>query len=94
MEARSLGWGGVAAVALATGLSDRTVRNGILEISYADELGDRQRKPDAGRKRRESEQPDILKALDALVEPDICVDSHSTADFAALVPVAKQPCMR
>lgn len=70
MEARSLGWGGVAAVALATGLSDRTVRNGISEIGRADELGGRQRKPGAGRKRRESEQPDILKALDALVEPD------------------------
>jgi hypothetical protein len=70
MEARSLGWGGVAAVALATGLSDRTVRNGIQEIIRADELGGRQRRPGAGRKRREREQPDILKALDALVEPD------------------------
>ncbi|MBC7819903.1 MAG: ISAzo13 family transposase, partial [Planctomycetaceae bacterium] len=70
MEARSLGWGGVAAVALATGLSDRTVRNGIREIGRSDELGDRQRKPGAGRKRRECEQPGILKALDALVEPD------------------------
>jgi len=70
MEARSLGWGGVAAVALATGLSDRTVRNGIREISQPDELGARQRKRGAGRKRRESEQPDILNTLDALVEPD------------------------
>ncbi|RYY81864.1 MAG: ISAzo13 family transposase [Chitinophagaceae bacterium] len=70
MEARSLGWGGVAAVALATGLSDRTVRNGIQEIAKPDELGDRQRKAGAGRTRREIEQPGILKALDALVEPD------------------------
>lgn len=70
VEARSLGWGGITAVALATGLSDRTVRNGIREISQADELGERQRMPGAGRKRRENEQPDILKALDALVEPD------------------------
>ena len=70
MEARSLGWGGVAAVALATGLSDRTVRNGILEINQPDELGDRQRRPGAGRRSRESEQPGILEALDALVEPD------------------------
>lgn len=77
MEARSLGWGGVAAVALATGLSDRTVRNGIREIGRADELGNRQRKPGAGRKRRESEQPDILKALDALVEPDTRGDPMS-----------------
>jgi len=69
MEARSLGWGGVAAVALATGLSDRTVRNGIREIGRPDELGERQRKPGAGRRSRESEQPGILKALNALVDP-------------------------
>ena len=70
MEARSLGWGGVAALALATGLSDRTVRNGIQELGRPDALGDRQRKPGGGRKRREMEQPGMLKALDALVEPD------------------------
>lgn len=70
MEARSLGWGGVAAVALATGLSDRTVRNGILEIDQPDVLGTRQRKSGAGRKSREVEQPGILDALDALVEPN------------------------
>ena len=77
MEARSLGWGGVAAVALATGLSDRTVRNGIQEISRVDELGDRQRKPGGGRKSRENEQPDILKALDGLVEPETRGDPMS-----------------
>ncbi len=70
MEARSLGWGGVAAVAMATGLSDRTVRNGIREIGQPDELGERQRRPGAGRRSRENEQPGILEALDALVEPD------------------------
>lgn len=70
MEACSIGWGGVAAVAMATGLSDRTIRNGILEISQPDELGDRQRRPGAGRKRRESENPEILTALNLLVEPD------------------------
>lgn len=70
MEARSLGWGGVAAVALVTGLSDRTVRNAIREIGLPDEFGDLHRKPGAGRKRRESEQPGIMKTLDALVEPE------------------------
>ena len=29
VEARALGWGGVTAVARATGMSDRTIRNGI-----------------------------------------------------------------
>lgn len=70
MEAKSMDWGGIAAVAMATGLSDRTIRNGMVEISQPDELGERQRRPGAGRKRRESEKPEILKALDRLVEPD------------------------
>jgi hypothetical protein len=77
MEAHSLGWGGITAVALATGLSDRTIRNGIREICGLDELGDRQRRPGAGRKRRESEQPGIPKALDTLVEPDTRGDPMS-----------------
>ena len=70
MEARSIGWGGIAAVAMATGLSDRTIRNGVIEINQPDELGDRQRRSGAGRKRRECEKPEILKAIDMLVEPD------------------------
>lgn len=70
MEARSLGWGGIAAVALATGLSDRTIRNGIKGLSRPDELGGRQRKPGGGRKRRELDQPGIMEAPDALVEPE------------------------
>lgn len=32
VEARVIGWGGVTAVAAATGLSDRTIRNGIKEL--------------------------------------------------------------
>ena len=66
IEARSLGWGGIAAVASATGISDRTIRNGIGELEGPDDLGDsRQRRPGAGRRSREEEQPEILDALDA-----------------------------
>jgi transposase len=69
-EARSLGWGGISAVAEATGLSDRTVRNGIQEIEKPDLLPpERQRKPGAGRPSREEEQPDLIQALDRLIEP-------------------------
>jgi len=32
-EARSLGWGGISAVAEATGISDRTIRTGIRELT-------------------------------------------------------------
>lgn len=69
-EARSLGWGGISAVAEATGISDRTVRNGIKEIEGLDPLPPgRQRQAGAGRSSREEEQPDLLKALDRLIEP-------------------------
>jgi len=77
-EARSLGWGGVTTVALATGISDRTIRNGIREIEGPDHLGPhRQRAIGAGRRSRESEQPDILNALDALLEPMVRGDPMS-----------------
>ncbi len=69
-EARSLGWGGISAVAQATGISDRTIRNGIKEIGNPYLLSpDRQRKPGAGRPSREEEQPDLIKALETLLEP-------------------------
>ena len=69
-EARSLGWGGIVAVAQATGMSDRTIRNGIRELDDPTALSpDRQRKPGAGRRAREQEQPDLIKALEALIEP-------------------------
>jgi transposase len=69
-EAVSLGWGGITAVAEATGISDRTIRNGIRELKAADPLSaDRQRRPGAGRRAREEEQPELIGALESLVEP-------------------------
>ncbi|HUF61667.1 MAG TPA: ISAzo13 family transposase [Verrucomicrobiales bacterium] len=69
-EALSLGRGGITAVAVATGMSDRTVRNGIAELE-SEEVVDphRQRRPGGGRHRREEEQPKLMNALDALLEP-------------------------
>lgn len=69
-EARSLGWGGIAAVAEATGLSDRTIRNGIKELESDRPLtSDRQRQPGAGRKPTTEQQPDLIDALDKLIDP-------------------------
>ena len=69
-EARSLGRGGVSAVASATGISDRTIRNGIRELHDPEALDlGRQRKPGGGRRSREATQPDLIPALEALVEP-------------------------
>jgi transposase len=69
-EATALGRGGIVAVAEATRISDRTIRNGIQELRAADQLpGNRQRRPGAGRRAREAEQPALIATLDALVEP-------------------------
>ena len=68
-EARSLGWGGISAVAAATAISDRTIRNGIRELDDPEALTSaRQRKPGAGRRSREEEQPELIRALEALIE--------------------------
>ena len=48
-EARSLGWGGVSAVAIATGISDRTIRNGLKELGKSKQLSpNRQRQSGGG----------------------------------------------
>ena len=69
-EALSLGWGGIAAVAQATGLSDRTIRSGVKELERGDVLeSGRQRRPGGGRRCREEEQPELVEALERLLEP-------------------------
>jgi hypothetical protein len=78
VEARSLGWGGITAVAQATGLSDRTIRNGIQELDQPDTVPPgRQRRVGAGRKPREVEAPGLLRALERLLEPTSRGDPQS-----------------
>ena len=61
-EAESIGYGGITAVAAATGLSDRTIRTGIREIREGETIGSgRQRKPGGGRKTLEVHQPNLLR---------------------------------
>ena len=68
-EAIAIGWGGVTAVAAATGISDRTIRNGIAELKSSTPLSPgRQRRPGGGRKSRETEQPGLDTALEKLIE--------------------------
>jgi transposase len=78
VEALSLGRGGISAVAQATGLSDRTIRNGIRELREGEELADPwQRRAGGGRKSIEERQPDVLEALENLVEPATRGDPQS-----------------
>lgn len=69
VEARSLGWGGIEAVAAATGMSDRTIRTGMKELDDRESLPPwQQRHPGGGRKRREFEQPQLVESLQRLVD--------------------------
>jgi hypothetical protein len=81
-EAVELGWGGISAVAIATGMARDTIRVGI------DELVKRKVRPSAspnvrirceggGRKRLTDIDAGLLSALDALVEPTTRGDPES-----------------
>lgn len=81
-EAVELGWGGISAVASATGLARDTIRVGIGELLRRKirpkELPDsRIRQEGGGRKRLTDIDPDLLTALDALVEPSTRGDPES-----------------
>jgi hypothetical protein len=73
-EASSLGWGGVTVVAEATGLAWNTIKAGMRELdhraAHPDEpVADRIRRSGAGRKRLTETDPQMLAALEKLVDP-------------------------
>lgn len=68
-EARSLGWGGVSAVAQAIAMSQLTIRKGIRELEDPGSLPpDRQRRPGGGRRSIEVDNPNLVVALEQLVD--------------------------
>ena len=70
-EARSHGRGGIIAVSRATGISEDTVQRGIAELRDGTRLeAGRVRRPGAGRPRLTDSDPELLGALEALVDPD------------------------
>ncbi len=69
-EARSLGHGGIRAVARAAGVREATVSLGVDELEAGDEPLGRARRPGGGRKRAADLDPGLRPALLALVEPD------------------------
>jgi Rhodopirellula transposase DDE domain len=68
--ARTLGYGGVKAVAVASGISPKTVRKGVRDVDNDVAPSTRVRAPGAGRKQAETAQPGLMAALDGLVEPE------------------------
>jgi transposase len=70
-EALALGWGGIAAVARATGLSRDSIRLGIQELrgTVPSAAPGRIRRPGGGRKKTVDTDPSVLTDLERLVEP-------------------------
>jgi hypothetical protein len=73
-EADDLGWGGVTVVALATGLARNTIMGGARELESRRahpraEVSSRIREEGGGRKPLTENDPGLLTALEALVDP-------------------------
>lgn len=81
-EALEIGWGGVTAVAEATQMSQSTVRAGIAELKTPRRgtsalPPERIRRPGGGRRRAILNDPQLLPALEGLVEPTSRGDPES-----------------
>jgi hypothetical protein len=72
-EARDLGWGGVSAVSHATRLSRPTITAGLRELKLPAkrraEAAKRVRRYGGGRRRLSDIDPELILALEALIEP-------------------------
>lgn len=72
-EAAQLGWGGVSAVAVATGLARNTIMAGQRDLATLAQRGKlelviRVRRPGGGRKALTTEDPQLLQALEELID--------------------------
>jgi len=68
-EAKAAGYGGISLVARISGFARSTIHAGLAELDSPSPASGRIRKPGAGRKGHAVTQPELLAALDALVEP-------------------------
>lgn len=68
-EAKVLGRGGIKVVAAAIGAHPDTVAQGARELDYPEPIPGRIRRPGAGRPSAAVTDPDLVAALDALVDP-------------------------
>jgi len=69
-EARRCGWGGIAAVARASGLSETTIRKGLRDLEAEPLEGGRVRRRGGGRKRLTEKDATLLRDLERLVDAD------------------------
>ena len=75
-EAAAAGYGGIAAVSVATGIAASTIGRGLRELSEPREL-DRVRRAGGGRKTNVAKDATLLSDLGALVEPTSRGDPQS-----------------
>jgi hypothetical protein len=77
-EALAIGYGGVTAVAMATGLARSTIRRAIVELQGgSNPIGQRVRRQGGGRKRAVVLQPGLPAALETLIEDAIRGDPET-----------------
>jgi len=80
-EARDVGWGGITAVAEATGMSRTTITAGLRELMLPEDERAREasriRRPGGGRKLVTEIDPGLLAALEALIQPTTRGDPES-----------------
>ena len=77
-EAVSVGYGGIAAVASATGVAPSTIGRGLKELSVGeDRLAGRIRRQGGGRKATVAKDATLISDLEALVEPTTRGDPES-----------------
>src|SRR4051794_25644431 len=87
-EARAIGWGGISQVSEATGLSRITIKAGLTELSLPvtptgqEVARPRVRRPGGGRKPLVDHDPDLLRDLEALVDPVTRGDPMSPLPWA------------
>jgi hypothetical protein len=83
-EARSAGWGGIAATARATGMAIDTIRKGIAELEAGERLAaGRVRRRGGGRKSLLESDPTILDDIERLVDEDSRGDPESLLRWTA-----------
>ena len=83
-RARSLGHGGIVAVARASGSSRSRVQEGVAELESGVEPLGRVRRPGGGRKRIAETDPGLVPALLGLVEPTRRGDPQSALSWTTL----------
>lgn len=76
-EARSLGHGGIRRVARAAGVREATISAGVTELDAGEPPLGRVRRPGGGRKPLTINDPGLLPALLAMVDPDVRGDPTS-----------------